>query len=214
MVVVSFQIVDSYAAFTNHAFVLRETVQVAGLLREGASWSGVYSSIVEDNLFSLRSSESRKTLARVMRSRLEHVPSSLLEHLSDGDLDLQIYTNLFLILAQHALLRDFVEEVLLEHTDRLVYTLRKSDIRAWFDRKHQLEPDLESWSEATINKARVNLVNICLEGRLLAAVNDTASDKSPQGYNIQQNFIPDQLKRDLKAAGFAHYLTLMLDVSL
>jgi len=36
---VSLSVTRTYAAFTNHAFVLRETVAVARLLIDGASWS-------------------------------------------------------------------------------------------------------------------------------------------------------------------------------
>lgn len=204
---VNLQVVSTYAAFTNHAFVLREAVSVARLLVDGASWDDVHSSIIHDDLFSLRSTSSRKTMAGAMKARLQHAPACLLEHLSDGDLELQTYTNLFLILLQHALLRAFIEDVILEHLNRLVYTVSDSDIHAWFDRKHQLEPSLETWTDATLNKARVNLVAICLEGRLLAK---TAASH----YNIQHTWLPAALKRDVQALGFGHYLVLMLDSSL
>jgi hypothetical protein len=166
LVIVSLHVVKTYAAFTNHAFVLRETVAVARLLTDGASWDEVRSSIVHDNLFSLRSEASRKTMFGAMKARLQHAPDGLLEHLSSGDLELQTATNLFLILLQHALLREFIQEVILERLDRLVHDVADSDIHGWFERKHQLEPSLENWTDATLNKARVNIVAICLEGRL------------------------------------------------
>ena len=214
---VSFQVVTSYAAFTNHAFVLRETIQVATLLREGASWDDVRSSILHDNLLSLRALSSRKTMVGALKKRLQHAPECLLEHLSSGDLELQTYSNLFLILVQHALLRDFIEDVILEHRNRLVYSFSHNAIRAWFERKHQLEPSLETWTPATVNQARLNLIAICLEGHLLSKTPETAHssiNSHNSNYAIQKNFIPAVLKRDLQALGFAAYLTLMLDANL
>ncbi len=203
--IVSLHVVKTYAAFTNHAFVLRETVAVARLLTEGASWDEVRSSIVHDNLFSLRSEASRKTMFGAMKARLQHAPDCLLEHLSSGDLELQTATNLFLILLQHALLREFIADVILEHQRRLLHTVAESDIVAWCDRKHQLEPSLEHWTDATVNKARVNMVAMCVDGNLLVKHPTEAS------YDIRQNFLPAAFKRDVQALGFAHYLPLLLD---
>ena len=199
------EIVKTYAAFTNHAFLLDETVAVAALLKEDFAPDEVKRLILEQDLFSLRANASRRTLASAILTRLKGVPEVFLDNLS-GDRTLQMYTTFYLILLRHRLLREFIEEVLLEHVQRLVRNVTETEITAFFERKRQLEPVVAKWSEATLNKSRVNLIKILVEATVLA--------KTSGGFDIVPNLIPEKLKHDLRTVGHKSFIILMLGADL
>lgn len=49
-----------YVARTNYAFILNETVKVAQLIEQGATWAEIQRLVMEEDLFQLRSLISRR----------------------------------------------------------------------------------------------------------------------------------------------------------
>jgi Putative inner membrane protein (DUF1819) len=64
----------AYAARTNNAFVLTETVTVAELMHQGASENDIRYSVLVQDLFQLRSQASRKRVIATIFKRLTQVP--------------------------------------------------------------------------------------------------------------------------------------------
>lgn len=195
----------NYLAFTNNAFLKNETVYVAELLEEGYEAAEIREKIIEDNPFSLRSEASRKTMSTAILSRFEHAPDFVIDNLASGESSLQNFTTFYLIMLKHRLLREFLAEVLLEHRNRLVYTVTDAEINSFFEHKHILEADIESWSEATLSKSRTNIIIICISVGLLV--------NSKEHYDILSNFVPTKLRNDLLDSGQESFLKLMLDGS-
>lgn len=191
-----------YAAFTNFTFLLKETIQIARCFLENKSIQGITDLIIHENFLDRRSIDSRKTIARVLLYRLSDAPSELLEFLDSSHPNLPKYTNLYLILAKHRLLREFIEGVLVHQLQHMLKTLSPSDIHVFFEQK-RLEPPLSQWSEQTFEKSRNNILRICLEAGLLR--------KSSNTFEIVSSRVPQALKEYLVIIGYERFLALMLD---
>lgn len=194
---------QNYAAFTNQGFLLREVGVVAERLLHGVTEKEIQQAILEHNLFQLSSGKSRQTILKAVFKRLENVPTSLLEPLAEGSLDLRQLTNLYLILLQHRLLREFIAEVVLEAFSRFSYLVPPTEVNAFMTHKRNQVPEIDGWSEATLGKARSNLVNICVSAGLL--------QKEGDGWSIQTQSVPLVLQQELIDAGRQKFLRLLLD---
>lgn len=194
---------QNYAAFTNQGFLQREVGVVAERLLDGATEKEIQREILEHDLFQLPSSKSRQTIVRAVLKRLDNVPTSLLEHLAYGSLDLRRLTNLYLLLLQHRLLREFVAEVILEAFSRFNYLVPLTEINAFITCKRSQVLEIDGWSEATLGKSRSNLVNICVSAGLLR--------KEGDGWSIQPQSVPPSLRQELIEAERQKLLHLLLD---
>jgi hypothetical protein len=193
----------AYAAFTNQGFLLREVSLTADLLRQGRARSEVRREVVEHNLYQIASMASRKTTVNAVLGRLEAVPTSLLEHLAEGSLDLRRLTNLYLVLLQHRLLREFIAEVVLEAFSRFSYLVSQAEVNAFMTHKRHQIPEIDSWSELTRQKSRSNIVNLCVSAELL--------HKEEEGWSIQPQSVPPALQQELLDAERQLFLRLLLD---
>ena len=194
---------QSYAAFSNQGFLLREVGLVAGLLLTGTPKEEVRRDILERDLFQLDAAKSRQTLLRAVLWRLDGAPPALLEFSAHGSLELRRLTNLYLLLLQHRLLREFLAEVVLESLDRFSYLVPPTEAGAFMTRKRDESADVGGWSEATLAKARSNLVNFCLSAGLLT--------RDADGYGVHPQSVPGTLRDELIAAGRRGFLRLLLD---
>jgi hypothetical protein len=191
-----------YLARTNQGFLLREVSLVAERLLAGATKDELSRDVVAADLFQLPSVESRKTTLQAVRKRLEGVPLPLLAFLDEGSLDLRRLTNLYLILLQNRLLREFIAEVVLEALSRFAYTVPPSEVNAFMVHKRNQVPEIDAWSEATLEKARSNLVNLCVSAGLLQKVKGDLS--------VQPQSVPPALREELASAQRQEFLRLLL----
>jgi hypothetical protein len=194
---------QSYAAFTNQGFMLREVSLTADLLRHGSARAEIRREAVEHDLYQIASMASRKTTVNAVLSRLEAVPPSLLEHLAEGSLDLRRLTNLYLVLLQHRLLREFIAEVVLEAFSRFSYLVSQAEVNAFMTHKQHQIPEIDSWSELTRQKSRSTLVNLCVSAGLL--------HREGEGLSIQPQSVPPALRQELLDAERQLFLRLLLD---
>ena len=194
----------AYKAFTNQGFLLRESLIAAKYLERGVSPTELSDLILTEDIFMLRSLQSRKTLSQAVLGRLAGQPDILLQLFISGGTDTQRLCNFYFILLKHRLLREFVREVLAEHLSRLLYRFGASTVTHFFERK-LLEPAIASWSETTINKSRVNILATCQDAGLVKA--------SGNVFEITPPLVPSDLKNALCAAGQQRYLALLLDSS-
>lgn len=194
---------SEYAAFTNQGLQTHEVSQVAELLLAGASKEQLRHAIVEENRFQLRSEASRKTYFKTVTSRLEQAGDSLLRLLLDADFSTRRLTNLYLLLLQHRLLREFIAELVLDELAALRKHLDRSRLAQYMSEKRH-NPVIADWSDATLQKSTSNLLRICKEAGLL--------DDQESQLHICLQFVPAALRRELQAANRQAYLKLLLDV--
>lgn len=197
------KILEDYAAFTNQGFLLHEVTLAAALQLQGASSADLIRAVVKDNCFQLRSEASRKTYLRTVQSRLQGVGGGLLSLLTDADLLTRRLTNLYLLLLNHRLLREFIHEVLWLELRRLQTRLLREQIERFFVAQQQLNPVVAGWSEATVQKCRSNIVRICQDAWLL-------TDGQGARY-IQPQQLPTALRSELQAAERQAFFKLLLD---
>jgi hypothetical protein len=189
---------QKYAAHTQQGFLLREVTFVASRMNEGETPEAIRREVMDDDAFQLPSRASRTTALTAVTARLNGVTPTLLGFLAEGSHDLRRLSNFYLILVHHRLLRDFVAEVLLEALSRMDATVTAGDIRAFMVYKRDQVPEIASWSEATADKARSSLVNVCVHAGLL--------EKAGKNWIVRPQYVPQALREELIQAGRPHYL--------
>ena len=194
---------QDYAARTNQGFLLREAGLIANLLLSGATQAEIKRKVKEDDIFQLRAAKSRQTILRAVKERLSGAPETLLAFLSGGNQDVRRLTNFYLILLHHRLLREFIAEVVLAEMSRLVAVVSAAEINGFFEQKRMQDPDVGSWSEQTVQKARSNMLNVCSEAGVLHRVDRRT-------YEIRPQLVPAELRAELIAAGRESFLPLLL----
>lgn len=197
------RIYATYAAFTQQDFLLREVTMTAEQLQAGISTDVLKRSVIDDDLFQLASPASRRSTLTVTRRRLTGTTPTLLDFLADGSLDLRRLTNLYLILLQHRLLREFVAEVLLEAVRTFSYRLTPSDLNTFIHVKASQMPEVAAWSPATRAKARSRLISLSQAGGLLTT--------ATPGWRVELQDVPRALREELTLAGRQSFLPLLLD---
>lgn len=193
-----------YVAHTNQGFLLQETSRLATLLLEGVGRTSIQEMVLTDNLLQLRADASRRTTYRAVMARLGGVPKALLELLVSGSVDSRRLANFYLILLKHRLLREFMAEVVLEQRQRLLSHISAVDVRIFFSRKQDQEPEIGSWSAATLQKSQGNILNLTSSAGLLSRADEVK-------WTIQSVFVPALLREVITAQGHQALLPLMLD---
>ncbi len=196
----------AYAARTNNAFVLTETVTVAELMHQGATPDDIRRQVLTEDLFQLRSLVSRERALQTIFKRLNQVPSAYIQLIATGNTDIRRYTTFFLILREHRLLRELIIEVLIDKIKAFDYVVTAVDLRSFFEFKRSQSPTVAAWSDSTYKKAASNTVQILVNAGLLQSVSQRGN------YEIRALPIPSALRQQLIADGLGNYLTLMLDI--
>jgi hypothetical protein len=195
----------AYAAHTNHAFVLTETVTVAELIHQGATHEDIRQQVLVEDLFQLRSLASRERALRTVLKRLKQVPEAYIQLIATGNADIRRFTILFLILREHRLLRELIDEVLLDKIKGFDYVVTPADLRTFFERKREQSLTVAAWSESTYKKVASNTVLVLVNAGLLQPTSPRRS------YEIRAVPVPSALRQQLLSDGQGQYLTLMLD---
>ncbi|NDJ24447.1 DUF1819 family protein [Nostoc sp. B(2019)] len=195
----------AYAARTNHAFVLTETLRVAELMYQGATQEDIRQRVLIEDLFQLRSQVSRERALQTVLKRLQQVPEDYIQLIATGNPDTRRFTILFLILREHRLLRELIAEVLLDKIKGFDYVVNTADLRTFFEGKRDQNSTVAAWSDSTYKKAASNTLLVLVNAGLLQPM-------SPRGnYQIRSVPVPSVLRLQLLADGLGYYLTLMLD---
>lgn len=196
----------AYAAHTNNAFVLTETVAVAELMYRGVKQEDIREQVLREDLFQLRSQVSRERALQTILKRLRQVPEAYIQLIATGNYDTRRLTILFLILREHRLLRELIAEVLQEKIKGFDYVVAPADLRSFFAVKREQSSTVAAWSESTYKKVASNTVLVLVNAGLLQPI-------PPRGhYQIRAVPVPSVLRQQLLADCFGDYLSLMLDI--
>lgn len=196
----------AYAARTNHAFVLTETVTVAQLMHQGATEDDIRYSVLVEDLFQLRSQVSRERALQTILKRLHQGRETYVKLIATGNIDIRRYTILFLILREHRLLRELIAEILLTKIKAFDYLVTAADLRTFFECKREQSETVAAWSDSTYKKVISSTVQVLVNGGLLQPTSQR------RNYEIQSIPLPSVLRQQLLNDGFGHYLALMLDI--
>lgn len=159
--------------------------------------------MLDENVLQLRSAHTRSKVLGIVLKRLAGAPQQLLDFLAEGNYDLRRLTNLYLILLQHRLLREFLAEIVREQLRSFNPKFDQSEVSAFMERKREQSAEIAAWSDTTFAKARSNLIKLCIEAELLS--------KNSGELEIQPQLIPGPLRAQATEAGHHEFLRLMLD---
>jgi hypothetical protein len=194
-----------YKAHTKNAFPLIEVANVAELLSQGFSVEAIRIQALDDDLFQLRSRVSRLGMLRSILNFLDGFSGNYLNFLARGDFELKRFTLLFLILRDNRLLRDCVNELLLEKLQRMDPVLQRAEINAFFLAKREQTTVLAEWSDSTFQKAVSNSILALVKSGILHPL------ERKEKYEIRSFPVPRALKDQLLNDGFSDYLRLLLN---
>jgi hypothetical protein len=194
-----------YKAHTKNAFPLIEVVNVAELLSQGVSVEKIRIQALDDDLFQLRSRVSRLGMLRSILNFLHGLSGNYLNFLAKGDFELKRFTLLFLILRDNRLLRDFVNELLLEKLQRMDPVLQRAEINAFFLAKREQTTVLAEWSDSTFQKAVSNSILALVKSGILHPLD------RKEKYEIRSSPVPRALQEQLLNDGYNDYLRLLLN---
>ena len=139
-------------SFTAASLRLNELVKVA----KAANEKGIADlKQLKDSGVVFASVKSRTTDRefREIRHRLEALTPEQLEVLIRGDLNSQKQIAFLAICRLYCFIRDFTIEVLRDKTLVFDYSINESDFNSFIDRRLNVHPELEAFSESTFKKA-------------------------------------------------------------
>ncbi len=91
---------------------------------------------------------------REIRDRLKTLTSAQRDILVHGDLVSQKQIAFLAVCKHYAFIRDFVSEILRDKTLVFDYKIKESDFKVFIDSKLELHPELETFTERTLQVAR------------------------------------------------------------
>lgn len=134
--------------------------------------------------------KSAKTQFIEIRKRLITLTLSQLEILANSDLQSQKQMALLAVCKNNGFIRDFIIEVIREKILVYDYQLTQADYISFLKNKQQLDPDLETFSDSTLKKARQVMFHILQQ----AGIIDNITNK-----NIQPQLLSSQVIKAIAA---------------
>ena len=122
---------------------------------------------------------------REIRHRLEKLTSEQLDVLINGDLISQRQIGFLAVCKHYMFIRDFTIEVLRDKILIFNYTINESDFNSFIDRRVDLHPELEEFSESTLKKAKQVMFHILQQAGMI----NNAVDKIIQPQIINPDVI-------------------------
>jgi len=146
-------------SFTAASLRLNEMVKVA----KAANEMGVTDlKMVKDSgvVFGSVKSRTSDREFREIRKRLEKLTPTQIDILINGDLISQKQIAFLAVCKHYTFIRDFTIEVLRDKTLVFDYTINESDFNSFIDRRFNVHPELEVFSESTLKKAKQVMFHI------------------------------------------------------
>lgn len=158
-------------SFTAASLRLNEMIKVAGYAIENPVTALSQIKKLGVVFGSVKSRTSDRQFREISK-RLETLTSAQLEILNDSDLQSQKHMALLAICKHNLFIRDFIIEVIREKTLVYNYQLNQSDFGIFINAKQQNNPELESFSDSTLKKARQVMFHIFEQAGLINNIHD------------------------------------------
>jgi len=180
------------STITTAALRLRETRLVADLLLTEPDPLTWRQRIVEDNLLQLRSPESARRIAALLRARLEPMGPELWRMVRDGPRDLAVQATLAGAIRQSRLLGDFMDLALREQWDLFAKALGPGTWTAFVAGCRGRDPEMPQWRERTVRGLRNTVYEMLAEAGYL---------RDTRTLVLQNVFVDPQLAALLRVRG-------------
>lgn len=178
-------------SFTAASLRLNEMVKAA----KAANHMGVSDlKMLKDSgvVFGSVKSRTLKREFQEIRSRLERLTPDQMNVLIDGDLISQKQIAFLAVCKCYDIIRDFTIEVLRDKTLVFDYAINESDFNSFIDRRINVHPELESFSESTMLKAKQVMFRIFEQ----AGIINNANDRVIQPQIVQPDVVRAVVKED------------------
>ena len=116
-----------------------------------------------DNILQKRNPASAKRQARLIRKRLDLMPSELLRIIVDGGLEASVQAVLAAAIKHSHLLGDFMDTVVRSHWRTFQQHISNKDWSDFMDACAQIDPHVDIWTNATRSKLRQVVFRILAE---------------------------------------------------
>ena len=186
-------------ALTREQFLFREMRIVARLYREGLSPEEITERIYQENLFQYPTEREIKGKCRTALKRLNCIAHSpaLVELLAEGALQEAKWAALTAMMAQNALVAEFMTDVVGEKFRGLDRSLTAKDFYLFYETICQKDPGAARWSPATVKKIKSVLWNLLRENGYL---------ERPGSETLCPVLISEEFEQALRQAGFQRFL--------
>jgi len=156
-------------SFTAASLCIRESAILAQRYLDLGNWEQVSSEAFSENLLQVRTQSSLRRLLRELTTRLETLSPAELELLTESTEQHQAQILWLAVCRCYPFVAEFAAEVVRERYLSLKYELPLDEFDAFFNRKAQWHPELDSISSSTHNKLRQVLYRLLREAGLLSA---------------------------------------------
>ncbi|HOX77168.1 MAG TPA: DUF1819 family protein [Bacteroidales bacterium] len=178
-------------SFTGASLRLNEMVKVARAANEMGITDLRMVKVSGVVFGSVKSRTSTREFQEIQK-RLESLTLDQLDVLIHGDLISQKQIGFLAVCKSYDFIRDFTIEVLRDKTLVYDYTINESDFNSFIDRRLNVHPELESFSESTLRKAKQVMFRILEQ----AGIINNAVDRIIQPQIVQPDVIRSVVKED------------------
>lgn len=162
---------DYNGSLTREKFLFYEMRITAALLSDGLEKDEVIRRICEDNLFQFPTERMMKNIANTCLRRIEALGSDALrEILAHSSVDVAKQINLYAMMRDNRVVRDFMITVIGEKFRTHEFDFSRKDLNLFFFRLCEQNDQVASWSEKTVNKIKQVLTKVLAECGYLDSV--------------------------------------------
>ena len=155
------------ATITSASLRLRESRIIADLLLRGVGDADWKAAVLEKNLLQMRSPESIRRVAGLLRARIEPLGRDLWKLVRDGDREQATQATLAGAVKNSRLLGDFMDLALREQRSLFAKQLNASVWSDYIAGCRGRDPDMPHWSDATVARLRSAVFSMLAEAGYL-----------------------------------------------
>lgn len=148
-------------------FLFYEIKQVIKLLNESLSEKEIKTKIKEENLFQYKKISSITRVLSTVHRRAAGLPDGLKKLILEDSLPNAKLINLYAIMEEDLLFKEFVLEVVKEKYKSNNLFIERKDINSFFTEKMEQNKSFSKYTEATINKLKQVHLRILMDAEVL-----------------------------------------------
>lgn len=150
------------------SLLIRESQIIARLMLDNVDAKSWHKAIIIDNLMQKRSPETAKRQASLIKSRLSLMQPELWKLVEQGMSDVVIQALLAAAIKHSHLLGDFMDQTLRSNRQTFKNKISISDWHNFWSTCTQIDPNIQTWKEATHNKIRQVIFRILSEAKYIS----------------------------------------------
>ena len=165
---------DYNGSLTREQFLFFETRTTASLMQQKLSREEILEQIKRDNLFQFPTERMVESIARTCFRRIEALDSeTLVCHLANAPTDVAKQINLYAMMKDNRIVRDFMTTVIGEKFRTQEFDFSRKDLNIFFFRLQEQNDSVAAWSDKTVAKIKQVLTRVLTECDYLDSVRAT-----------------------------------------